>query len=82
MPTETSGAIPLLAQIHRRRLAHRAELQGLVVEAHNAGAAPTSIASVLALPLPDVEALLSITPTDETAVPPPAAHWTALTDAS
>jgi hypothetical protein len=49
MPSDTSEAIPLLAQIHLRAREHKQELWDLALRAFRAGAAPTSIAQVMGL---------------------------------
>jgi hypothetical protein len=49
MPSDTSEAIPLLAQIHLRAREHKQELWELALRAFRAGAAPTSIAQVMGL---------------------------------
>ncbi|MFC1400046.1 MULTISPECIES: hypothetical protein [Streptacidiphilus] len=49
MPSDTSEAIPLLAQIHLRAREHKQELWDLAVRAFRAGAAPSSIAQVMGL---------------------------------
>jgi hypothetical protein len=55
MPTETSEAIPLLAQIHTRAREQKQELWELALRAFRAGAAPASIARVMGLGLSEGE---------------------------
>lgn len=45
--SDPSGVIPLLAHIHRRRLAHEEEMTQLASEALLAGAEPKNVARVL-----------------------------------